>query len=75
MIRISEEDFNMRGSGDLFGVKQSGDMNFKIADLKKDYKILLKANEDAKEFLKNNNIDEFTSIKSELDRSLSISEV
>ncbi len=47
---IAEEDFKLRGSGDLFGTKQSGDMNFKIANLKDDYKILVEANKDAKEF-------------------------
>lgn len=54
-FKVSEEDFKMRGSGDLFGIKQSGDMNFKIADLKKDYKILLKAKEDSELFLKKDN--------------------
>ena len=49
---ISEKDFEFRGEGDLFGVRQSGDMTFKIANLKRDYKILLKAKEDAKEFIK-----------------------
>ena len=29
----------MRGEGDLFGVKQSGDMTFKIANIKEDMKI------------------------------------
>jgi len=48
---IAEEDFKLRGSGDIFGTKQSGDMNFKIAKLPDDYKILLTANNDAKEFL------------------------
>ncbi len=51
-FEISEEDFKIRGHGDLFGTKQSGDMAFKIADLKEDYKILLKAKEDSMEFLK-----------------------
>ena len=74
-FKISEEDFKLRGSGDLFGIKQSGDMNFKIADLKKDYKILLKANEDAKEFLNNNDINDYNVIKSELERSLDITNV
>ena len=50
-FKISEEDFLLRGSGELFGYKQSGDMNFSIADLKKDYKILLKAKEDSSIFL------------------------
>ena len=52
-FKVSEEDFLLRGSGDLFGIKQSGDMSFKIADLKKDYKILLKAKDDSLEFLEN----------------------
>ena len=34
---ISQKDFELRGHGDLFGIKQSGDMNFKIANLKNDY--------------------------------------
>ena len=52
-FKVSEEDFLLRGRGDLFGIKQSGDMSFKIADLKKDYKILLKAKDDSLEFLEN----------------------
>ncbi len=53
-FKISEEDFKLRGSGDLFGIKQSGDMSFNIADLKKDYNILLKAKDDSLEFLNKN---------------------
>jgi ATP-dependent DNA helicase RecG len=49
---ISEKDFELRGSGDLFGVKQSGDMSFKIANIKTDFKILMKCKEDSEEFLK-----------------------
>ncbi len=48
---ISEQDFLMRREGDLFGTKQSGDMVFKIADLKRDFKILLQAKEDSNDFL------------------------
>ena len=48
---ISEEDFKLRGHGDLFGTKQSGDMTFKIASLKQDYKILLQAKKDSHEYL------------------------
>ncbi len=49
---ISEEDFKLRGSGDLFGVRQSGDMNFAIANFKHDYDLLLKAKDDSLNFLK-----------------------
>ncbi len=51
-FEIAEEDFKLRGSGDLFGTRQSGDMNFRIADIKEDYKLLVQANKDAKEFIK-----------------------
>ena len=54
---ISEEDFKLRGHGDLFGTKQSGDMTFKIADIKNDYKILLQARKDSKEYLLNKEND------------------
>lgn len=50
-FHISQKDFEMRGHGDLFGVKQHGDMSFKLANLKNDYNILLFANEDAKKFI------------------------
>jgi len=54
---ISEEDFKLRGSGDIFGTKQSGDMSFKIANLKSDYKILSQAKKDSLEFLKDKEYD------------------
>ena len=50
-FKVSEEDFLLRGSGDLFGFRQSGDMSFKVADVKKDYDLLLQAKEDSKRFL------------------------
>ena len=52
-FKISEEDFILRGSGDIFGQRQSGDMIFKLADIKKDYRILLQAKEDSALYLKN----------------------
>ena len=56
-FEISEEDFKLRGHGDLFGTKQSGDMAFKIASIKSDYKILLQAKKDSKEYLLNKDTD------------------
>lgn len=55
---ISEEDFKLRGHGDLFGTKQSGDMTFKIANIREDYKILLQAKKDSKEYLLDKNTDD-----------------
>ena len=53
----------MRGEGDLFGVKQSGDMEFKVSNLHKDMKILLQAKVDSKEFLDNNINNNFENYK------------
>lgn len=50
-FEISEADFKLRGSGELFGIKQSGDMTFKLADVKKDFKMLIMAKEDSLLFL------------------------
>ncbi len=50
-FKVSEEDFLLRGSGDLFGAKQSGDMVFQMANLKSDFPILLKAKQDSEDFL------------------------
>ena len=55
---ISEADFKLRGHGDLFGTKQSGDMSFKIANIREDYKILLQAKKDSEEYLLDKNTDE-----------------
>ena len=63
-FKISEEDFLLRGSGDLFGEKQSGDMVFHMANLKNDFSILLKAKQDSEEFLKT--YDEKDSISKKL---------
>ena len=48
---IAEKDYEMRGQGDLFGEKQSGDMPFKIANLKEDLNILLQAQKDSEEYI------------------------
>ena len=56
---ITEKDYEMRGEGDLFGVKQSGDMIFKVANIRDDMKILLQARDDSYEFLKENSKNNF----------------
>ncbi len=56
---ISEQDFKMRGEGDLFGVRQSGDMVFKIANLQADMSLLTKANVDSQKFIEENRVDDF----------------
>ena len=48
---IAEEDLKLRGSGDIFGIKQSGNMDFKLADIYTDVGIFREASVDAKEFI------------------------
>ena len=50
-FEISEYDFQTRGEGDLFGTRQSGELGLKMANIKKDFKMLLKAKEDADLFI------------------------
>ena len=66
---IAEEDFKLRGHGDLFGVKQSGDMTFKISSIRNDYKILLQARKDSKEYLEDESTDK-DKLKKELIASI-----
>ena len=50
-FEISEYDFQNRGEGDLFGVRQSGETGLIMASVNKDFKMLLRAKEDAEEFI------------------------
>lgn len=67
---LAEEDLKLRGYGDLFGVKQSGDMTFKLANLTKDYKILLDAKDDSMNIL--NNIKDYKNLKNILKEIINI---
>ncbi|MBP3609406.1 MAG: ATP-dependent DNA helicase RecG [Lachnospiraceae bacterium] len=49
---VAQEDLKLRGPGDLFGIRQSGELNFKLADIYQDAAILKDANEAAKGFEK-----------------------
>lgn len=57
-FKIAEEDLKLRGPGDFFGVRQSGDFDFGIADIYTDAKVLKSASEAAGEVLdKTRNLD------------------
>ena len=60
-FKLAEVDLKLRGPGDMMGTKQSGLLNFKIADLIKDNKILIFAREQAQILLE----DDFDLSKSE----------
>lgn len=52
-FQISEYDFQNRGEGDLFGRRQSGENGLILADIKRDYELLLHVKEDVEHFIKN----------------------
>ena len=52
---IASEDMKLRGPGDLFGIRQSGDMHFKLADIFNDAQILKKAADDVSKLLEEDN--------------------
>jgi len=60
-FEIAEVDLKLRGPGDMMGTKQSGILDFKIADIIKDNKILLYARKEVDQLL----IDDFELSKSE----------
>lgn len=55
---IASEDLKMRGPGDFFGVRQSGLMEFKIADVFLDADMLSIASEEAKEYVEKCNLND-----------------
>ncbi len=71
-FKVSEEDFKLRGGGDIFGIRQSGDMNFKLADIKTDYELLLKTKEDSDRFIKS---EEFNNLENKHIKDLVINSI
>lgn len=51
---IAQEDLKLRGPGDLLGIRQSGDMVFKIGDIYQDATVLKAASDSAKLLLAEN---------------------
>ncbi len=67
---IAEEDLKLRGPGDLFGIRQSGLMEFKLGDVFQDAGILKEASEAATYWLsekQNQNKPEFVELKNKLE--------
>jgi ATP-dependent DNA helicase RecG len=50
-FKIAEEDLKQRGPGDMFGIRQSGDLFFKIGDIYADSDLIKKASIDADRIL------------------------
>ena len=65
-FEIAEADFKMRGSGDLFGSRQSGEATFRVADLRYDYDKLIEAQKEAIKFIKEKNLDDYPELRLEI---------
>ncbi|MBQ7677591.1 MAG: ATP-dependent DNA helicase RecG, partial [Lachnospiraceae bacterium] len=50
-FHIASEDLKLRGPGDFYGIRQSGDLNFALADIYQDADVMGQANEDVKTLL------------------------
>ncbi len=48
---IAGEDLKLRGPGDFFGIRQSGDLSFRVADVYQDARLMEQASEEAKRLL------------------------
>jgi ATP-dependent DNA helicase RecG len=52
-FKIAEMDLQLRGGGVIAGLEQAGELDFKLADIKKDYQLFKAAQSDASRLLKN----------------------
>ena len=57
-FKLAEEDLLIRGTGELFGLAQSGLPDLKVANIIKDIPILVEAREDAKRYLRDQGFEE-----------------
>lgn len=71
---IASEDLKLRGPGDFFGIRQSGDMEFKLADIYTDAGLLKTVSEEVNRILDENPTlegEEYAVLKERLEASLS----
>ena len=50
-FEIAEKDLDLRGPGDLFGIRQSGEMNFSLGDIYQDASILQDVSKDVQLYM------------------------
>lgn len=71
-FKVAEEDLRQRGPGDMFGLRQSGELQFRLADIYSDFDVLKKASEDAQKILSDDpdlSKKEHEQLKKELERA------
>ncbi|RMG68412.1 MAG: ATP-dependent DNA helicase RecG [Nitrospirae bacterium] len=68
-FRIAEEDFKLRGPGELFGTRQSGMPDLRVADLLRDGKVLAAARKEAFAMVeKEPDLSSYPALKREIER-------
>jgi ATP-dependent DNA helicase RecG len=55
-FKLAEEDLKIRGEGEIFGIRQSGITDLKVAELVRDFPLLLRARKDAFELVEKNDL-------------------
>ena len=71
---IASEDLKLRGPGDFFGIRQSGDLAFQLGDIYQDAAVLQKASDTVKEILSKDpelESDEYKILKKQMNYFLS----
>ncbi len=63
---IAQEDLRLRGPGDFFGIRQSGELNFRLADIIGDADVLTTAAEDVSKFLATEDLADYPGIQARL---------
>ncbi len=65
---VAQKDLELRGPGEFLGTRQSGLPDFGLADIVNDIEILELAREKAIEFVKNHNLDEYSTLEREIQK-------
>jgi ATP-dependent DNA helicase RecG len=71
-FRLAEIDLELRGSGQIYGLRQSGMPDMSIAGYS-DPRIVVQARQHAEEFLEKNNVDDFMILKNAIENHKKIS--
>ena len=69
-FRIADEDLKLRGPGDLFGIRQSGEFGFIIGDIYNDAIILKKASECAQRLINDKDSKKLDMIIESINRTM-----
>lgn len=69
-FQIAEADFQLRGPGDILGVRQHGELPLRVAEIPRDLEILESARQEAKKLVESGEIDtpEYTRLKQQVRR-------